>query len=112
MDIIPLPFRFPSLIRNKEIVYNHGLAIYLLWLDVNPVLDVVDTQTHSQNAVVLWDNSVEGLRDAFLACWSPVYPGYLMSVLLHQKGSFDSNVFTKLAEIHGFELQMFWSRIT
>lgn len=42
------PFRFRASIAENEIIYNHEPAIDLLWLDGNPVLHVVETQTFSK----------------------------------------------------------------
>ena len=70
------PFRFRASIPDNDVVYNHELALDLLWLNGSPVLHVVDTHTSFQNAIFVEDKTPEGLWKAFTECWSTVYLGF------------------------------------
>lgn len=45
------PFRFGDYLLPDKIVFNPELAIYLVWIEGKPVLHIVDTHTHFQNAI-------------------------------------------------------------
>ena len=84
------PFRFRASIPDDEIVYNHELALDLLWLDKKPVLHVVDTHTSFQNAVFIQDKTPEGLWRSFTECWSTVYLGLPNVLRIDQEASFNT----------------------
>lgn len=44
------PFRFQISLSPDKIVFNHELAMELVWLDVDPVLRVIDTHTNYHDA--------------------------------------------------------------
>ena len=82
------PFRFRASLPDNDVVYNHELAIDLLWLSGSPVLHVVDTHTSFQNAIFIEDKSPEGLWRAFTECWSTVYLGFPNVLRVDQEASF------------------------
>ena len=49
------PFRFRASIPDESVIYNHELALDLLWLAGKPVLHVVDVHTSFQNAIFVQD---------------------------------------------------------
>lgn len=55
------PFRFRAALTPDKVIFNHELAIDLMWIDGNPTLHVVDTHTHFQNAVVLRSKSARDI---------------------------------------------------
>lgn len=87
------PFGFRASIPNNEIVFNHELEIDFLWLKENPVIHVAYTHTNFQNANILRDKSAEGLWDAFVTFWYPVYLGYTNILRLDEEASFAANMF-------------------
>lgn len=77
----------------------------LMWLEVNPVLHIVDTQTPFHNATVLHSKRAEHIWSAFVECWASLYVEYPRVIRLEQKISFSSSVFDDLATANGIELQ-------
>lgn len=59
------PFRFRASLPNYEVIFNHEVAIDLLWLEGTPVRHVVDTETHFQNAMDI-------LEKAQKSCGTPL----------------------------------------
>lgn len=99
------PFRFRASIGPDQIVFNHEIAIDLMWLEGNPVLHVVDTHTHFQNATVLRSKRTEDIWAAFVECWASIYVGYPRVIRLDQEASFRASVFDDLATANGVELR-------
>lgn len=99
------PFRFRASLPDDSIVYNHELALDLMWLDGRPVLHVVDCHTSFQNAIFVSDKTPEGLWRAFTECWSTVYLGLPNVLRIYQEASFNSEKFMALADSHGVILQ-------
>ena len=79
---------------DESIVYNHELALDLVWLSGKPVLHVVDTHTSFQNAIFIKNKSPEGLWKSFTDCWSTVYLGLPNILRVDQEASFNSEKFT------------------
>lgn len=104
-EFLSKPFRFRASIPDDEVVYNHELAIDLVWLNGVSALHVVDTHTSFQNAVFIKDKTPEGLWRSFTECWSTVYLGLPNVLRVDQEASFNSAKFMTLAEAHGITLQ-------
>lgn len=99
------PFRFRASLGPDRIVFNHELAMDLMWLEGNPVLHVIDTHTHFQNATVLRSKRSEDIWAAFVECWASLYVGYPRVIRLDQEASFRATVFDDLATANGIELR-------
>lgn len=55
------PFRFRASIYSENIVYNHELVFYLVYLNRWPAQQAVDTNKNFQTAVFVSEKSTEGL---------------------------------------------------
>lgn len=102
----PRPYRFRVSIPSDEIVFNHAVALDLVWLDGNPAIHVVDTHTHYQNAVLLQGKSASAVWDTFVEAWASVYVGYPNRMRVDQDGIFTSKFWDQVTSLHGIELQL------
>ena len=93
------PFRFRAALSPDKVIFNHELAMDLMLIDGNPVLNVVDTHTGYQNAVFIDENTSDNLWDHFLLCWATVYVGYPNRIRLEQETSFKSEEFRSAAAL-------------
>lgn len=99
------PFRFRASISPDNVIFNHELAIDLLWLDGAPVLHIVDKQTHYQNAVPIRSKRASDIWYAFVEGWASVYVGYPSVLRLDQEASFCSEFFKDVSLAHGIDLR-------
>ena len=60
------PFRFRAAFPPEHVIFNHEIALDLMWLEGQPVLHIVDTHTHFQNAIVIKSKSTRDVWDAFI----------------------------------------------
>ena len=90
--ILSTPVPFQGSIPDDAVVYNHEVAMDLLWLDKKPVLHIIDTHTSFQNAMFITEKSPEGLWTAFVECWSTVYLGFPNVLRVDQESSFYSDL--------------------
>jgi hypothetical protein len=97
------PFTF-QVSMPKGIVFNHELALDLMYLERLPVLHVVDTQTHFSSAVFLYGETVEEVWYAFLECWVTLYPGYPDKIRTDQGTQFKSPRWKELTDATGIQL--------
>lgn len=70
------PYRFRVPIPSENVKFNHEVAVDPMWLKGNPLLHIVYTQTHYQNAVLLKGESSQDVLNAFVEGWASVYLGY------------------------------------
>lgn len=99
------PFRFRASIPPNQIVFNHEVAIELMWLEGNPILHVVDTHTGFQNATILKGKLVYDIWYAFIECLASSYIGYPSIIRLDQEAGFAAESLKDLASAHGIVLQ-------
>lgn len=69
------PFRFRASLPPVSIKFNHEAPIDLMWLDGNPVLNVVDVNTGIKNVVFDENKTSEKLWENFVLCWDSAYKG-------------------------------------
>lgn len=86
-------------------MFNHELALDLMWIEENPILHVMDTHTHFQSAYVLRSKRAEDIWFAFVEFWAALYVGYAQVIHLGQEASFQSSVFNYHAAANCIELQ-------
>jgi hypothetical protein len=86
------------------IVFNHELALDLMYLERLPVLHVVDTQTHFSSATFLYGESVEAVWYAFLECWVTLYPVHPYKMRTDQGTQFKSPQCKELTDATGIQL--------
>lgn len=77
----------------------------LIWLDGAPILHIVDTHTHYQNAVFIRSNRAEDIWYASVEGWASLYLGYPNVIRLDQEDSFCSNFFKDVSVAHGIDLR-------
>ena len=99
------PFRFRAAFTPERVIFNHELALDLMWLEGQPILHIVDTHTHFQNAIVLKSKSTRDIWDAFVEGWASVYMGYPNRMRVDQESSIMSKGWEAMASAQGIELK-------
>ena len=92
------PFKFQGSIPPEDIIFNREVAIYLMWLNGQPVLHVVVTATNFRNAIFLKMKSTTDIWRAFIDCWTSVYIGFPEIIRLSRESTFMSEQFRKNAK--------------
>lgn len=87
----PYPFHF--LVPPERIIFNHEVAIDLMWLENKPLLHVVWTHTHFGNETWVQSKSARDIWLAFLECWSTVYVGYPNKIRSDREAGVTSDLF-------------------
>lgn len=92
------PERFKFTLKDEDNAYfNHTIVIDVLYIDDNPILQVVDEGTSFQAARWLTNMSASHTWDMLRLCWIDVYVGP-PDVIVHDAGTnFDSNEFRQNA---------------
>jgi hypothetical protein len=99
------PFRFRVSLPD-EVVFNHTVALDLLWLDSRAALHIVDLHTHYSAAGFLPGQSVDDVWHAFLSLWVCTYTG-LPNVIKSDQGSvFTSERWQELTSLSGVILEL------
>lgn len=106
-----VPHRFKVSLPDDKIVFNGVVALDLLWLDIGkrrkaPVLHIIDTQTHLQNAVFLKGESARDVWDAFIEAWSTVYVGYPKTLKSDHGKIFTSKSWKEWSSMVGINLEI------
>ena len=91
---------------NEKVVFNHELAMDLVWLKSKPVLHVVDTHTHFSAAMFIPSKRVIDIWHTFLCCWSTTYIGHPDRIRVDQESAFTSREFNELTRKNGIESQL------
>ena len=81
----PKPRRFTASIPDG-IVFNRTVILDLMWIHSNPVLHVIDKDTHYSAARFLEGERTEQVWQTFLLCWVSTYVGYA-DILKAEAGS-------------------------
>jgi hypothetical protein len=89
-----------------SIVFNHTLAIDLVWLEGKAALHVIDLHTHFSAAGFLQRQSVDDVWTTLLAIWVCVYPGLLNVIKADQGSVFTSARWRDIASISGVKLEI------
>lgn len=107
------PRRFKVSLLDDKIIFNGFVALDLMWLDIHkkrkrkvPLLHIVDTQTHFQNAVFLKGESVRDVWDGFIEAWSSVYVGYPRVLKSDQGSVFTSKKWREWTSMAGINLEI------
>lgn len=106
------PFRFRASLGQDKIVFNHELALDLMWLGGNPLLHIIDTHTHFSNSIVLCSKKVDGIWATFVEYWASLYVGYPRVIRLDQEASFRASVFDYLSISNGTEFSFQEQNVT
>lgn len=101
------PLRFKSSIPPEKVIFNHTVLIDLLWLDEQPVLQVIDEHTGFRNAIFLRSKKASDIWSAFVASWVSTYIGFTNKIRSDQESGINSGLFRDLATMHGVELGVF-----
>ena len=99
------PFRFQSALPPENVIFNQAIAIDILWRPGHPVLHVLDTHTHFQNAVAPKSKSTRDIWDVFIECWASLYIEYPSKMRVDQESSIMSKGRESMASAHGIEFQ-------
>ena len=99
------PRRFTAFIPDG-IVFNRTVILDLMWIHSNPVLHVIDKDTHYSAARFLEGKSTEQVWQTFLLCWVSTYVGY-PDILKADAGSvFTSRKWNKLTAEVGVAVEI------
>lgn len=100
------PHRFRATLPKGEYIFNHELAMDLLWLKGDPALHIVDIQTHFSAAMFLQGRTVEDIWNAFVFCWASAYVGNPDKFRVGQESTFLSSEFRMLSKKAGIEVNL------
>lgn len=100
------PYRFRVSIPDENIIFNQEVALDLMFIDRTPILHIVDTHTHYQNAIPLKGESAADVWEAFVEAWASMYAGFPSKIRADQGSIFTSNYWRKCTEDVGIELQL------
>lgn len=100
------PHRLRVTFTKDKCVFNHELALDLVWLEGDPALHVLDTHTHLSAAIFLLCKSTKDVWNAFLVCWATVFVGYPDLFKVDQDSVFTSREWRKLSEDAGIGLKV------
>lgn len=105
LTVSVLPLRFKATTPPDDIIFNRQAAMDLMWLDNQPVLDVVEAATNFQNAVFLKSKSTTDIWKAFFHYWTSVYIAFPKIKKLEKESSLSSRNFRNNAKDVGVDLQ-------
>lgn len=91
------PLRFLASVTPDELLFNHEIAVGLLWLESRPVLHVISTHTCFQCAAVRRAKNVEAIWSVLLECWCTIYTGYPRVMRVDHESAIASDAFRTLA---------------
>lgn len=77
-----------------------------MWLNVKPVLHIVDTRTGFENAIFIRAKSAESLWIYFINFWATIYIRFPQIIRLDRETRFTSVEFSENAKTIGIELQL------
>lgn len=80
---------FRAAIPPDNIIFDHEIAMDLLWFDGMTVLHTVYTHTFFQNAEIATSKTAEGLWRRFLNSWVTMYLGYPTTIWLYHEALFN-----------------------
>ena len=100
------PYRFRVSIPADRLKFNHEVAIDLMWMKGNPLLHIVDTQTHYQNAILLKGESAQVVWNAFIEGWASVYIGYPNRIKADSGSVFTSKFWKSVTMLHGIDVDI------
>nr|AHF58602.1 polyprotein [Chondrus crispus] len=101
----PRPLRFTATIP-EGIVFNRMAILDLMWIQNQPLLHVVDHDTHYSAARFLRGESTKDVWETFLHCWVTMYVG-LPDILKADSGSvFTSKRWNEYAENAGVVVEI------
>lgn len=99
------PFRFETNIPPDQLLFNHELAIVLMWFEETPILHVAETHTGFWNASVLRSKRADDFRSSFVECWATLCTGYPNIMKFNEDAIFTAESFRDVAITHGIILQ-------
>lgn len=91
------PSRVRASLPPDEIIFNHEIAIELVWLEERPVLHVLDTHIRLQSAAVLRSMSTEDVCSVFMECLVTLYMGYPHIMCVDHVSAIPLNLFHRTA---------------
>lgn len=101
---IPAPMRFRAFIQSEKILLNHELAMDIIWIELVPLIYIVNTHKGFQNATVLRNKTTADIWSSFVEFWVSFYCGYPTTIRLNHESGFTSKMFLDLATGHGLNL--------
>lgn len=99
------PSRFRAVIPPKKWIFNHELAINVMWAQRVTLIHVVDIHRGSQIATDLRGRTPADIWTPFIGCWALAYYGYSTMIRLDQDSSFKARAFRDLATASRVVLQ-------
>lgn len=77
----------------EQVYFNREAAMYLLWLDSNPALRVIDINTNFQTAAFVNDKISNGIWQLFIKHWATKYTGFPHCLRVDRESSFQAYEF-------------------
>ena len=98
------PRRFKLTIGANDLIFNHVLAVDIMYINGKPILHVVDEATHYMSALFLRKVSSEETWKAIQRCWIRVYLGPPDNIRVDQGSNFVSQHFRNCTNSEGIQL--------
>lgn len=88
-----------------QLMFDHELGMYLMWVDGVAIVHVVDTHTPYSPASVLRNKTAGAISDAFIECWVTLFIGLPRELRLDQEAGLTARAFFEPAMANELELQ-------
>ena len=98
------PKRFKLTTGDEGGCFNSVVAVDIMYIDENPILQLVDEATHFAAATFLKNVSSKETWKASMKCWCLVYMGPPDYLRIDQGSNFVSKEFRASASAHGIEI--------
>lgn len=98
------PSRIRESMHPDRVVFNLELSMDLMWLNVKPILRIVDRHTQFKNGVPFRTKRAEDVWYAFVEGLASIYLGDPNILRMDQEATFTSEFFRDTAGAHGIEL--------
>lgn len=76
----------------------------LIWLKGNPLLHIIDTQTHYQKVIILKGGWIQDIWNPFVEGWASVYLGYPNREKADSRSVLTSNYFDEVTKLDCIEV--------
>lgn len=100
-------FPIPGILTTRKDYFKHEVKVDVVWLEERPVLYIIDTHTHFQDAIPIGSKQSEKIWYECIKGWVSLYVGYPDVVRLEQEARFRNDNFTTVVDMHVMELQLY-----
>lgn len=92
----PSPLQSEAVIPSENILFNHKIAMDLMWIEGIPIIHIIDTHNGFQNAAVLRGKNSNDIWKCTVECWTYIYRRYPNRIRLDREFVFAARAFRNL----------------